>query len=414
MSKKALFLIIILIFYFGCLTQSRVSIFLTPDTPQSEGWSYIKEGNTKEAEKFFSSIDEPFEKNLGMGYVMLVSGKPFKAIDYFKKASNYGKSSLLFSGFAQAYELIEDEEKALEFYKLSYDYNPRSPQVKAKIDYLKGKLTEKYLKKFYSEKKEEEKIKIGEKLLFISPELDEVREELIRIIYKKESFKEVVSIYSGFLRTPHPDVRFFYIKSLESLKLYERALKEAEFLFQDFPEKKEYEELYYSLKEKVKELGLPLNIEELKKKKTITREEFAVSIFFKLGDYIDKLKDRPVIIVDVGRDKKSLYLKKLAYKGLIDVGRSHKVHPKQPLKKYELAEVSYRLVKAYGVKIPYKEIKIVDVPRYNLNYRAIRASVILGILELEKGGYFRPVKNVSGRMLFDFLERLSEKLRAVR
>ncbi len=414
MSKKALILIVIFIFYFGCLTQSRVSVFLTPDTPQGEGWSYIKSRNTKEAEKFFSSLDEPFEKNLGMGYVMLVSGKALKAIDYFEKASEYGKSSLLYSGFAQAYELMGDEEKALEFYKASYDYNPKSSQVKAKIDYLKGKLTDKYLKKFYSESDDKKKIKIGEKLLFISPELDEVREELIRILYKNESFKEIVSIYSGFLRTPHPDVRFFYIKSLVNLKLYERALKEAEFLFQDFPEKKEYEELYYSLKDKVKELGLPLNIEELKKKKTITREEFAVSIFYKLGDYIDKLKDRPVIIVDVGKDKKSIYLRKLAYKGLIDVGRSHKVHPKQPLKKYELAKVSYRLLKAYGVKIPYKDIKIVDVPRYNLNYRAIRASVLLGILELEKGGYFRPVKNVSGKMLFDFLERLFEKLRAFR
>ncbi len=406
MNKK-LFLIVVVAFIFSfCAPAHRDIIIEAPKGGNISGFSLIEQGKLKEAEKFFMEEEDPFLKNIGLGYIALRKGKLILAEERFEKAEEYEKESpVLALGFAQLYEMKKNDEKALLYYKKAFSFLPESSRIKIKIDYLKGKLSELYLKKLLKEKDQKKWITIAEKLLLISPDIKDVREELIKKLYLLKDYKKVVSVYRGFEEPPSPDVRFMYIKSLQALSLYREALKFAESLYQDFPENSDYEKLYYYLKEKVKEIELPVDILRFKKKKYITREEFSMIVWTKLGDFLEGIKEKPVIIVDIGNANGAKFLKKLAWRGLLQVGRSHMIYPKNIVKRYELAKFSYRIVSYFRIKVPYKKIKIKDVPVYNVNYRAIYTACTLKLLNLNSGMFF-PLKAVSGKELLDFIFKL--------
>jgi tetratricopeptide (TPR) repeat protein len=418
MKKSILFfmsLIILILFQF--CGKNTVTVKLLVDSTiniKNEGWSLLQNGQIEKAKEYFDKSDDEYEKYSGLGYVYLESNKLKKAKEYFLKALDLKESFILYSGLAQTEERMGDKVKALDYYREALNFYNDS-YIQAKVSSFEGELSEKLLLKLDKAKKNSDKReKLIKELLIITPKAEQYRIELIGYLFYKGDYEGVIKYYNGLLnneKKPDEKTRLYYAKSLYKTGLYKSALTEIEDLYRDYPDDQEYENLYYEWRAKVESLKINDYIKDIRNKEKIVREEVAALLYSGFNKYIDRLKTKSVIILDIDNSWAKNFIMKLVFTGIMKIEDNHTFNPDKPVTKMEMASILYNLLKKTGISLYNKErIYIRDIPIYHIKRKIIEKIIALNIMKLDNKNRFNPLKIITGREILDILEKLKYTL----
>ncbi len=419
MKKVFIFLVISSFLIFNaCFTKSPpIRLYGDTELSNSQGWTLLEKNKPKKAVKFFNSVSDDYTRYLGLGYSYLELKNFSKSEEYFNKALEIKESFSAFAGMAQLKELENKLEDSFYFYKKALEVSEDSnPYIQSKVEYIKGILSGEFLKKLDSETDENKRVKIIEKLLFISPEIVKFRKELIRYYFSKGDYEKVIAHYNKLInyeKTPEKDIRAIYAKSLFKKEMYSSAIIEMEELYKDYPDDLEFERLYYDWKAKLESLKIDKYIKSIKDKESITREELAAILYSKFNNKIDSLPQKPKIILDIGTSWAKDFITKIVFTGIMKIERNHNFNCKKEITRLDMAEILYRFLRKLKIKrLSYGRVRIKDVPKYHFKRRYINFVVKNGIMRLDNKGNFYPTKKITGKELELIIERISSLLMA--
>lgn len=417
MRKIFIFLLVIYLFFiYSCISKSpAIRLYSDSNLSSSQGWTFLEKNKADKAIAYFNSLNNLYQKSLGLGYAYLELKKFSKSENYFNQALEIKESFSALAGMAQLKELENKLEDAFYYYKRALEVNEEgNPYVKSKTDFLKGKLTQKLLKKLETEKNIEKRIKLIGRILMISPEIIKFRKEIIRYYFSKGNYKKVVEHYNKLLnyeKIPEKSIRAIYAKSLFNSEMYSSALIEMEELYKDYPDDPEYEELYYSWKAKLESLKINKYIKSIEEKESITREEIAAILYSKFSNTIDTLPRKPEIILDIGGSWAKDFIRKLVFSGIMKVERNHNFNTKKEVTRLEMAEILYRFLRKLKIKgLSYGRVRINDVPKYHFKRKYINFVVKNGLMKLDENNNFYPTRKLTGKELGLIVERIKHFL----
>ncbi len=417
MKKFSIFILIVysLLITFCAQKTPSIRLYGERELTGSAGWQYLEKNKPQKAISFFNKLDNPYLKNTGLAYSYLEMKSYEKSEKLFKEALKHREGYSALAGLAQLKEIEKKFEEAFYYYRKALQTSEEeNPYIKSKMDYLKGVITQNLLKKLEKEESPKKRADLIEDILFVSPEMNKLREELIRYYFSEGNYKKVVEHYDELLNykdKPSKEIRAIYAKSLYKSEMYTSALLEMEELYKDYPDDLEFERLYYDWKAKIESLKIDKYIKSVREKKTITREELAAILYSKFSNMIDSLTLNPKIILDIQSSWAKEFIKKIVFAGIMKVELNHNFNLQKEVSRLEMAEILYRFLKKVRIKIKGKRVKIADVPSYHFKRKYINFVVSNGLMVLDKDKKFYPQRKVSGKELSAILEKLSILLR---
>jgi len=417
MKKFSIFVLIVysLLITFCARKTPSIRLYGERALTRSAGWQYLEKNKPRKAISFFSKIDNPYLKNTGLAYSYLEMKSYEKSEKLFKKALKHREGYSALAGLAQLKEIEKKFEEAFYYYRQALETGEEeNPYIKSKMDYLKGVLTQSLLKKLEKEESLRKRADLIEDILFVSPEMSKLREELIRYYFSEGYYKKVVEHYDELLNyenRPGKKIRTIYAKSLYKSEMYTSALLEMEELYKDYPDDLEFERLYYDWKAKIESLKIDKYIKRIEEKKSISREELAAVLYSRFSKIIDALPLRPRIILDIQNSWAKDFVKKVVFTGIMKVELNHNFNLSKEVSRLDMAEILYRFTKRVKVRVKGKKIRIADVPPYHFKRKYINFAVSNGLMVLDKDKRFYPQRKIAGKELSAILERLSILLR---
>ncbi len=385
-----------------------------------EAWTNLVRGDGERAKKALIKLGQESPLYLaGLGYALYLLNDIQKAEEFFKAALLYYPDLVLIRvGLAQIYQETGREDSAFTEFRNIIKLDPEHPWAKSRYTAFKSQKTTTALQeaRAFVSAGETEKGKASYlKALFYSPTSVDAHFSLAGI-YNKENNYQSALVHLKAASTYDPenseilklygDILFTIQDHKKSLKIYEKlSLREP-----DNPQIKERLEI---IKSRLGIFELPSQYDNIPTSEAVTKEDVAAVLGVKFKDIIEDPTQQPNIIVDIATSWAAKFILKMTTLGLIDVYANHEFQPKKILNRAELAEILVRLImyldeKGYNFiqQIPLNRIQITDVTPSNFYYQPILTIISYDIMSLFSNKTFKPDSTITGREtihLFDII-----------
>lgn len=407
--------------HIGNLPSSIVSeLSLDERILAEEAWDDLKQGRGSKAEKTITKLgQESPVYSVGLGYVNYLMNKLQTAELYFRKAlQDQPELALAYSGLAQIYQKIGQEDKAFAAFREVLKTEPKNPWANRQYETLKNRKLEEILAEAQAAI-EVDDVKKGKaallKALYYAPQHTDVHLRLAEI-YKTENKLQNALVHLKAASSSEPenkDILRNYAGTLlqagqatKSLAIYEQLIKLE-------PENEEIQTQIDTLRSQLGILELPSLYDSIPSSKAVTREEMAALLAVKFKGIVDEPTDSPPIIIDISTSWAAKFILQITSLRIMGIYSNHTFQPKKTMNRAEIAEtlsyfISYLEKKGYKLiqQIPSDKIRISDVSAQNYYYSSIVKMLSYGIMELTMDRAFQPDLTLSGEEAIKLLDIL--------
>ncbi|MCJ7579865.1 MAG: S-layer homology domain-containing protein [Candidatus Aminicenantes bacterium] len=441
MVKKAIPVYLVLTFLcWSCSTYSPPSLTLyVEQLPQSvigemsleerilteEAWKNLGQGDGDKAKKALIKLGQ--ESPLyyaGLGYALFLLDDIQKAEEFFKAALlTFPDLILIHVGLAQIYQKTGREDSAFSEFRNIIKLDPDHPWAKSRYETIKSQIITSTLQEAreYVAAGETEKSKASYlKVLFYSPASIEAHFALAGIYKEEKNFQSaLVHLKAASTFDPeNSEILHLYGDVLFTIQDHKKSLEIYEKLSLEEPDNPQIKGRLEIIKSRLGIFELPSQYGNIPNSEAVTREDLAAVIGVKFKDYLEDPAQQPLIIIDIATSWAAKFILKMTTLGLIDVYPNHEFQPKKILSRAELAEILVRLIMHLEEKghkfiqqIPLDRIQIVDVTSSNYYYQPILTIISYDIMSLFSDKTFKPDSPITGREtinLFDIILALIE------
>ena len=160
--------------------------------------------------------------------------------------------------------------------------------------------------------------------------------------------------------------------------------------------------------------GFPSEYRQIQSRAAITRAELAVVMSVRLESLLGRAaQDRVVILTDTRDHWADRWIQTVARAGVMRPTPRHQFEPDQFLQRRYLAEAVSAVVHLAAERDPARTPRgrnrkpmFVDMDPTHINYQAAATAVSAGVLDVGRGGVFRPTALVNGVEAVDVVRRL--------
>ena len=358
----------------------------------------------------------------GLGYALFLLEDIQKAEEFFKAALlTHPDLVLIRVGLAQIYQETGREDSAFTEFRNIIKLDPEHPWAKSRYTALKSQKTTLALQKaraFISAGEMEKGKASYLRALFYSPMSVDAHFSLAGI-YNEENNHQSALVHLNAASTYDPenseilklhgDILFTVQDYKNSLKIYEKLnLRE--------PDNFQIKERLEIIKSRMGIFELPSQYDNIPNSEAVTKEDVAAVLGVKFKDILENPTQQPTIIVDIATSWAAKFILKMTTLGLIDVYANHEFQPKKILSRAELAEILVRLIMyleekghKFILQVPPDRIQIADVTPSNFYYQPILTIISYDIMSLYSDKTFKPEAPITGREtinLFDIIMAL--------
>ena len=164
---------------------------------------------------------------------------------------------------------------------------------------------------------------------------------------------------------------------------------------------------------------LPPEYRQIQSRLAITRAELAVVLSVRMKRVLEQAAHGQVVILTDTRDHwADRWIQTVARAGVMAPTPRHRFEPDRFLQRRELAEAISAVVLLGAERDPARtrrrrdrEPVFVDMEPTHINYQAAAAAVSTGVLDVGRGGFFRPTAFVNGAEVVDVVRRLEQLVR---
>ncbi len=390
-----------------------------------EAWTNLARGDGDRAKKAFIKLGQKSPLYLaGLGYALYLLNDIQKAEEFFKAALlTYPDLVLIHVGLAQIYQETGREDSAFTEFRNIINLAPEHPWAKSRYTAFKFQKTTMALQeaRTFVSAGEPEKGKASYlKALFYSPTSVDAHFSLAGI-YNEENNHQSALVHLKAASTYDPqnsEILKLYGDILFTIQDYNKSLKIYEELSLSEPDNLQIKERLEIIKNRLGIFELPSQYDNIPNREAVTKEDVAAVLGVKFKDIIEDPTQSPTIIVDIATSWAAKFILKMTTHGLIDVYANHEFQPKKILSRAEMAEILVRLIIYLDEKghrfiqqIPLDRIQIADVTPSNFYYQPILTIISYDIMSLFSDKKFKPDAPITGRetiSLFDIILALIE------
>ena len=385
-----------------------------------EAWTNLVEGDGDRAKKALIKLGQ--ESPLyyaGLGYALYLLDDIQKAEEFFKAALlTFPDLVLIRVGLAQIYQETGREDSAFTEFRNIIKLDPKHAWAKSRYNAIKSQKTTAALQeaKAYVSAGETEKSKAAYlKALFYSPASVDAHFALAGI-YKEENNHQSALVHLKAASTYDPEnteILKLYGEVLFTIQDYKKSLEIYEKLSLKEPDNLQIKDRLEIIKSRLGIFELPSQYDNISISEAVTREDIAAVLGVKFKDILEDPTQQPPIIVDIATSWAAKFILKATTLGLIDVYPNHEFQPKKSLNRAELAEILVRLIicldeqgHKFIQQVPLDRIQIVDVTPSNYYYQPILTIISYDIMSLYSDKTFKPDTPITGREtinLFDII-----------
>ncbi len=385
-----------------------------------EAWTNLTQGDGDRAKKALIKLGQGSPLYLaGLGYALYLLDDIQKAEEFFK-AALLSNPDLILShvGLAQIYQETGREDSAFTEFRNIIKLDPEHPWAKSRYTASKSQKTTLSLQeaRAFVLAGETEKGKASYlKALFYSPKSVDAHFSLAGI-YNKENNHQSALVHLKSASTYDPEnseILQLYGDILFSIRDYKKSLETYTKLSLLEPDNPQIKERLENIKSRLGIFELPSQYDNIPIREAVTKEDVAAVLGVKFKDIIKDPTQQPPIIVDIATSWAAKFILKMTTIGLIDVYANHEFQPMKILNRAELAEILVRLIEYLDEKghkfiqqIPLDRIQIADVTPSNFYHRPILTIISYDIMNLFSDKTFRPDTPITGRdtiRLFDII-----------
>lgn len=390
-----------------------------------EAWTNLEIGDGDRAKKALIKLGQ--ESPLyyaGLGYALYLLDDIQKAEEFFKAALlTFPDLVLIHVGLAQIYQETGREDSAFTELRTVIKLDPENTWAKSRYEAMKSQKTTLALQEAtaYVSAEETEKGKAAYlRALFYSPSSVDAHFALARI-YKEENNFQSALVHLKAARVYDPEnseLLKLYGDVLFTLQDYKNSLEIYEKLNLLEPDNLQINERLDIIKSRMGLFELPSQYININDREAVTREDIAAVIGVKFKDILEEPTQQPPIIVDIATSWAARFILKMTTLGLIDVYPNHEFQPKKILNRAEMAEILVRLIlfldelgHKFIQQIPIERIQVADVTPTNYYYQPILTIISYDIMSLFSDKTFKPEAPLTGRetmSLFDIILALIE------
>lgn len=164
---------------------------------------------------------------------------------------------------------------------------------------------------------------------------------------------------------------------------------------------------------------LPAEYHRIPSRLAVTRAELAVVLGVRMRRVLEQAAHARVVILTDTRDHwADRWIQTVARAGLMAPTPRHRFEPDRFLQRRELAEAIAAVVLLAAERDPARtrrwrdgEPVFVDMETTHINYQAAAAAVSTGVLDVGRGGFFRPTAFVNGAEVVEVVRRLEQLVR---
>jgi tetratricopeptide (TPR) repeat protein len=253
------------------------------------------------------------------------------------------------------------------------------------------------------------------KALAIAPDAKGLHVEAAEAELQAGSIENALALAERAVES-HPDWGAAYLVQGDALRAagnWEGAVSAYERAAIQLPASTEIAERLSAARAELDRRRLPQEYFQIPESERVTREQLAALLFVKLRPGIENTgRQRSVIVTDISSSWARDFIRAVTAVGFLDVYPNHTFQPLGFVRKSDLAlafsavmgEMAPSLVARAAVP------PVVDVPPDNLSFSAVSLTVSLGLLPVDDGDRFEPLRFVSGQEAVEAVEALSRKV----